>query len=112
MATAKLMVMYPMPKDMAAFERAYSAEHIPMAAPIFEAAGATKAVLTKILEAASGTPAFHRIAEIHFPSMEVLQTCAASQAGRSALAHAAKISNGGPPVVLIAEEEVVMFQGS
>ena len=35
MAAAKLIVMYPMPKDMAAFERAYSAEHIPMAAPIF-----------------------------------------------------------------------------
>ena len=52
MAAAKLIVMYPMPKDMAAFERAYSAEHIPMAAPIFQAAGATKAVLTKIVEAA------------------------------------------------------------
>jgi len=35
MAAAKLIVMYPMPKDMAAFERAYSVEHIPMAAPIF-----------------------------------------------------------------------------
>ena len=107
MAVAKLMVMYPMPKDMAAFERAYSAEHLPMAAPIFEAAGATKVVLTKILGAATGTPAFHRIAEIHFPSAEALQSCAASQPGRDALAHAHKISNGGPPVILIAEEEVV-----
>jgi hypothetical protein len=34
--------MYPMPNDMAAFERAYTDEHIPMAAPIFQAAGATK----------------------------------------------------------------------
>ena len=83
MAAAKLIVMYPMPKDMAAFERAYSAEHIPMAAPIFQAAGATKAVLTKILKAAVGTPAFHRIAEIHFPSTEALQACAASQAAGS-----------------------------
>lgn len=109
MATTKLIVMYPMPKDMAAFERVYSAEHIPMAAPIFQAAGATKAVLTKVLESASGAPAFHRIAEIHFPSMETLRACAASQPGRNALAHAAKISNGGPPVVLIAEEDVVTF---
>jgi uncharacterized protein (TIGR02118 family) len=112
MAVAKLIVMYPMPKDMAAFERAYSAEHIPLAAPIFQAAGATKVVLTKIREAAAGTPAFHRIAEIHFPSTETLQSCAASQAGRDALAHAHKISNGGPPIVLIAEEEVVTFQGA
>ena len=109
MAVAKLIVMYPMPKDMAAFERAYSAEHIPMAAPIFQAAGATKAVLSKIVGAPAGAPAFHRIAEIHFPSAEVLQACAASQAGRDALAHAHKISNGGPPVILIGEEEVVTF---
>ena len=109
MALTKLVVMYPMPKDMAAFERAYSGEHIPMAAPIFKAAGATKAILTKMTGAASGAPPFHRIAEIHFPSAEALQSCAASQAGRDAVAHAHKISNGGPPVVLIAEEEVVTF---
>jgi uncharacterized protein (TIGR02118 family) len=109
MAVAKLIVMYPMPKDMAAFERAYSAEHIPMAGPIFQAAGATKVVLTKMLGAPAGGPAFHRIAEIHFPSAEALQSCAASQPGRDALAHAHKISNGGPPIVLIAEEEVVTF---
>lgn len=109
MAAAKLIVMYPIPKDMAAFEKVYGSEHIPMAAPIFQAAGATKAVLTKIVGAAVGTPAFHRIAEIHFPSAESLQACAASQPGRDALGHAAKISNGGPPLVLIAEEEVVTF---
>jgi uncharacterized protein (TIGR02118 family) len=109
MAAAKLIVMYPMPKDMAAFERAYSAEHIPMAAPIFQAAGATKAVFTKMLGAPAGAPAFHRIAEIHFPSAEALQLCAASQAGRDALASAHKISNGGPPVILIAEEDLVTF---
>ena len=97
---------------MAAFEKAYSTEHIPTAAPIFQAAGATKAVLTKILGAPVGTPAFHRIAEIHFPSMEVLQACAASQAGRDAIAHAHKISSGGPPTVLVAEEDVVTLQGT
>ena len=112
MAAAKLIVMYPTPKDMAAFERAYGAEHIPMAAPIFQAAGATKAVLTKIVGAGAGTPAFHRIAEIHFPSMDVLQKCAASQAGRDAIAHAHKISNGGAPIVLVAEEEVVPLAGA
>ena len=45
MAVTKLIVMYPMPKDMTAFERAYSGEHIPMAAPIFQSAGATKVEL-------------------------------------------------------------------
>ncbi|HLX30445.1 MAG TPA: EthD family reductase [Casimicrobiaceae bacterium] len=109
MAAAKLIVIYPMPKDVDAFERAYGNEHLPMAAPIFDAAGATKAVLTKI-DAAPGTKAlFHRIAEIHFPSLAVLNACAASQAGRDALADAARISNGGAPIVLIGSEDVVTF---
>ena len=109
MPSAKLIVMYPMPKDMEAFERAYANEHIPMAAPIFQAAGATKAVLTKVSSAPAGTPPFHRVAEIHFPSMEALQACAASQPGRNAIAHAQKISNGGPLTLLIGGEDVVTF---
>ena len=109
MAAAKLIVMYPVPKDMSEFERAYGSEHIPMAAPIFKAAGATKVVLTKIVGAATGTPAIHRIAEIHFPSTEALQACAASKSGRDAVAHAHSISSGGAPTILIAEEEVVNF---
>jgi uncharacterized protein (TIGR02118 family) len=106
MPGAKLMVLYPQPKMMGEFERAYADEHIPMAASIFKEYGATKAVLSKAISAPSGTAAFHRIAEIHFPSTDALQRCAAGK-GQDALAHALKISNGGPPVVLIAEEEVV-----
>ncbi len=105
----KLLVMYPMPTNMEAFERAYAKEHLPMAAPIFAAAGATKAVFTKVSGSPAGKPAFHRIAEIHFPSQETLQDCTASPAGRDAIAHAHKISSGGPPVVLIGDEEVVTF---
>ena|SRR5438876_5486664 len=110
MAGAKITVIYPMPKDMAAFERGYNDEHIPMAAPIFQAAGATKVVLTKAVGAPSGSPAFHRIAEIHFPSMASLRACIASKPAQDAVAHAVQISNGGPPIFLIAEEEVVAFQ--
>lgn len=109
MAGAKLMVMYPPPKDLDAFERAYHDEHIPMAASTFPAAGATKAVLSKVTGSPAGAAPFHRIAEIHFPSLSALQACAASKGGQDALAHAVKISNGGPPVVMIAEEDVVTF---
>jgi|SRR6185295_4868369 len=105
MAGAKLIVMYPPPKDLDVFEDAYSNEHIPMAAAIFQRAGATKAVLSKTTGWPS--PAFHRIAEIHFTSLAELQACAASKDGQDALAHAQKISNGGPPVIMIAEEETV-----
>lgn len=109
MAGIKLIVMYPPPKDLDAFERAYSNEHIPMAVPIFQAAGATKAVVSKVTGSPAGSPAFHRIAEIHFPSLAALQACAASKGGQDALAHAQKISNGGAPVVMIAEEETITF---
>ncbi len=109
MAGVKLMVMYPQPKDLETFENAYNNEHIPMAAPIFQRAGATKAVLSKMTGAPSGAPAFHRIAEIHFASLADLQAAAASQEGQDALAHAVKISSGGPPVVMIAEEDTVTF---
>lgn len=107
MATAKLVVMYPVPNDLAAFEQAYSIEHIPMAAAVFKKAGATKAVLTKVIDSPAGTSMFHRVAEIHFPSVAALQACAESEAGRQALAHAHKISNGGAPTIFVAEEDVV-----
>ena len=112
MAAAKLIVIYPKPANLEAFENAYSTGHIPMAAPIFEAAGATKAVLTLISGAASGPAPFHRIAEIHFPSMQALNACAASQGGRDALADAARISTGGAPIVLIATEDGGTFAGA
>src|SRR5215471_13920888 len=103
--SVKVIVMYPTPKDLAAFERAYSTEHIPTAARTFRAAGATKAVFTKVV-GAPGDQSFHRIAEVHFPDLARLQACAASPEGQAVLAHAQKISNGGPPGVLIAGDGV------
>ena len=58
---------------------------------------------------AAGTPAFYRIAELHFPSLASLQAFAASKGGQDAVDHAQKISSSGAPVVMIAEEEVVTF---
>lgn len=107
MAATKLIVMYPPPKDVAAFERLYQEEHVPMAVKRLE--GKTKIVATKVQAAPQGKPAFYRIAEVHFPSLQALQACAASAGGKETLAHAAKISSGGPPVVLIAEEQVFTF---
>ncbi len=107
MAAVKLMVMYPTPKDVQAFERLYQDEHVPMAVKKLE--GKTKFVATKVQASPQGKPAFYRIAEIHFPSLEALQACASSAGGKETLAHGAKISSGGPPVILIAEEETFTF---
>jgi uncharacterized protein (TIGR02118 family) len=107
MAAVKLIVMYPQPKDIATFERLYQEEHVPMA--VKKLAGKTKLVATKVQGSPQGKPAFHRIAEVHFPSMEALEACAASAGGKETLEHAAKISTGGPPVVLVAEEQTFSF---
>jgi uncharacterized protein (TIGR02118 family) len=107
MAAVKLMVMYPTPKDVPAFERVYQDEHVPMA--VKKLAGKTKLVATKVQGSPQGKAAFYRIAEVHFPSLEALQACAASAGGKETLAHAAKISSGGPPVLLIAEEQTFTF---
>jgi uncharacterized protein (TIGR02118 family) len=107
MAGVKLIVMYPRPKDVEAFEKLYQTEHVPMA--VEKLAGKTKLVASKVIAAPQGTPQYHRIAEVHFPSMQALQACAASEGGKQTLAHATQISSGGPPVMLIAEEESFTF---
>lgn len=107
MAGVKLIVMYPMPNDVDAFEKVYIDEHVPMA--VEKLAGKTKIVATNVVGSPQGTPRFHRIAEVHFPSMEALNACAQSEGGKQTLAHAAEISSGGAPVLLIAEEQTFSF---
>ena len=107
MAGAKLIVIYPQPKDVGVFEQVYQKEHVPMA--VEKLAGKTKIVGSKVVGSPQGTPAFHRIAEVHFPSMQALQECAASEGAKLTLAHAVSISSGGPPIFLVAEEETLTF---
>ena len=82
-------------------------DHVPMA--VGKLAGKTKLVATRVLGSPNGKPPFHRIAEIHFPSMEALEACAASEGGKQTLANAVSISSGGAPVFLVAEEETFEF---
>jgi hypothetical protein len=58
----------------------------------------------------SGASAFHRMIEIYFPSHAALQACVASKAAQDCVAHAFKITSGGPPTVLIGEEQVIHLQ--
>src|SRR5580704_17265433 len=103
MSSAKLIVAYPPPVDIDAFEKVYAEEHVPLAVAKLE--GKTKIVATKILASPQRKPQFYRVAEVHFPSMKVLEECAASAWGKETLANAFKISSGGPPVIMIAEED-------
>ena len=103
----KLVVIYPRPKDVEAFEAAYNREHVPMA--VAKLAGKTKIVATRVLGSPAGEPPFHRIAEVYFHSMEALEQCAASEGGKQTIGNAVSISSGGAPVFLVAEEETFLF---
>ena len=106
---AKLVVLYPYPKDVDDFERAYTDEHVPMVTPE-TMKGMTKFVATKMVGTPDGaTPKFYRMAELHFPSLDLLKACAASEGAQKAVAHAVSISTGGAPLFLIAEEETRNF---
>lgn len=107
MAGVKLVVIYPRPKDIDAFEQVYQKEHVPMA--VEKLAGKSKFVATKVVSSPQGTPPFYRIAEIYFPSLQALQDCFASEGGKQTAAHAVSISSGGPPILLVAEEETFTF---
>ena len=58
----KLLVLYPRPKHVQAFETLYNRDHVPMATE--KLAGKTKIVATRVLGSPQGKPAFHRIAAV------------------------------------------------
>jgi uncharacterized protein (TIGR02118 family) len=69
--TVKLVVLYPYPKDVAAFETAYMNEHVRLVAE--KVPGVTQYVLSRSLGAPEETQPFYLIAELYFPSVEALQ---------------------------------------
>jgi len=107
MSSAKLIVIYPRPKDLKAFDDVYQTQHVPLA--VEKLNGKTKVVSTRVLGSPNDEAPFYVIAEVHFPSMQALQDCAKSEGGKETLAHAAAISSGGNPIFLVAEESVYNF---
>ena len=108
MAETKIVVIYPRPTDLDAFEKAYIEEHVPLA--VEKIKGVTKFAATRVVGTPDGsTPPFYRIAELYFPSLEALQESAASAGTQEAVAHAFAISTGGPPIILVAEQETTTF---
>ncbi len=82
MAAAKIVVLYPRPIDISKFEMAYVNDHVPMVPKL---PGITRFVQIRVVGTPSGeAAAFHRIAELHFPSMEVLKAAVASQSAQQA----------------------------
>lgn len=99
-----MIIKYPHPLDVYAFDHLYKGEHIPLITEKLD--GKTKIVSTTALPHAHHIlPSYHRTTEIYFPSIDALLTSTQSDAGKEVLAHAAEISTGGAPSFIIAEEE-------
>ena len=103
----KVVVIYPRPKDEDAFEKIYLAEHVPMAEQKLK--GMTRLVLTKVKGSPQGKVSAYRIAEVYFSSMDDLNKCVESEGGKAVVEHATQISTGGPPLMLICEEESFVY---
>jgi uncharacterized protein (TIGR02118 family) len=99
---AHLLVMYPHPKDPTEFDRAYREEHLPFAGPKLK--GATGVVTKRVVGPSFAPPPYHLISDVTFPSIETLKECAATT-GKQALEHAASISTGGAPTIVVVTDD-------
>jgi hypothetical protein len=132
MAGVKFVLMYPRPQDIDTFEHLYQDEDVPIGDGLSsEYAGTFEAfeklyqdehvpmildklfgrlVATRVVGTSNGArPPFYRIAEIYFTSFDALRACAQFAGGRETVDHAVKISSGGTPLFLVAEELTLMF---
>ena len=105
--TVKLVVIYPRPKDVEAFEAVYNRDHVPMA--VEKLAGKTKIVATRVLGSPAGEPPFHRGAECISLRWRPSNN-AQRRNGEQTIANAGSISSGRAPVFLVAEEGTLYFE--
>ena len=105
--SVKIVVIYPRPSDEVEFERVYQDEHVPMVENKLK--GMTRLVLTKVLSSPQGKVSAYRLAEVHFSTLEDLNKATESDGGKEFIAHAVKISTGGPPIMLICTDETFVY---
>jgi uncharacterized protein (TIGR02118 family) len=95
-----LVVMYPTPADTATFDRRYADEHVAL---VREHLGMARFRARTVLGTPTGPAPYHLLAELEFDSAEAMQAAFASPGGRATAAHAAEISTGGAPVMLVVQ---------
>ncbi len=99
---AHLLILYPIPKDIPEFDRAYREQHLPYAGP--KLVGATGVTTQRVVGPGFAPPPYHLMSDVSFPTLDALKACAAS-GGKQALAHAASISSGGAPMLIVVTDD-------
>jgi uncharacterized protein (TIGR02118 family) len=101
--SAHLLILYPTPKDTKTFDRAYREEHLPYAGP--RLVGSTGVKTKRVAGPASAPPPYYLMSDVSFPSLDAVKACATSNSGGEALAHAASISSGGAPMIMVVTDD-------
>jgi uncharacterized protein (TIGR02118 family) len=107
MTGVKIVVIYPHPTDEQAFEREWTEKHQPLVEEKLK--GMTRFVAARVVGSPHGRVTAYRIAEAHFSNVAELNKCLESDGGKEVLAHAAAMSSGGAPIVLLCEEESFIY---
>ena len=101
---ARLVVMYRIPKNAAAFDNHYFETHVPLAKKI---PGLRK---YEVSQGAVATPAgpsgFHLIATLHFDDLTSIQRAFASPQGQAAAADVQTFATGGADMLIFDNREV------
>ena len=69
--SAHLLILYPVPKDVKKFDRAYREEHLPYAGP--KLVGATGVTTKRVVGPAFAPPPYHLMSDVTFPSLDALE---------------------------------------
>jgi uncharacterized protein (TIGR02118 family) len=91
-----VVVLYNWPKDTAAFEKYYSATHIPLVGAKAKEIGFSKAVLIKFAPNADGSkPAHYRMAQLWWPSDAAMKAGMSTPGFKAVAGDIPKFSTGG-----------------
>jgi len=101
---ARLVVLYKIPKDAAAFDKYYFATHVPIAKKI---PGLRKYEVSQGPVATPAGPSeFHLVATLHFDDISAIQKAFASAEGQAAAADVQTFTTN-PPVMLVFDNREV-----
>lgn len=98
----RLVVLYPVPSDVPAFEKAFREEHEPLIRA--QLAGVRSVTASKVSSTGDQPVAYHWMAELGFDSMDALTRAMRSDGGLRTGAHARQISSGGAPVIFAVDD--------
>jgi uncharacterized protein (TIGR02118 family) len=104
MSEVKLIVLYPYPTDIDQFNRDYE-EHLKLLHQKMQIPEQVRPyTVMRFGEMPQGKPAYYQMFTQPFPSAEALQQAIGTPEMQEVAADAARLSSGGPPVILVGAE--------